>query len=92
MMRWLLLPCGLAVSVGLLLIGFSRAGDDKIWNTVATKAIDFLKGTQQDNGAVTDQDINRLLAWLMVSAVIVVLFNLVADLLYAFLDPRIRYA
>ena len=42
--------------------------------------------------SVTDQDINRLLAWLMVSAVIVVMFNLIADLLYAFLDPRIRYA
>ncbi len=42
--------------------------------------------------AVNDQDINRLLAWLMVSAVIVVAFNLIADLLYAFLDPRIRYA
>ncbi len=42
--------------------------------------------------AVNDQDVNRLLAWLMVSAVIVVAFNLIADLLYAFLDPRIRYA
>ena len=42
--------------------------------------------------SVNDQDVNRLLAWLMVSAVIVVLFNLIADLMYAFLDPRIRYA
>lgn len=42
--------------------------------------------------SVNDQDVNRLLAWLMVSAVIVVMFNLIADLLYAFLDPRIRYA
>ena len=42
--------------------------------------------------SVNDQDVNRLLAWLMVSALIVVVFNLIADLLYAFLDPRIRYA
>lgn len=42
--------------------------------------------------SVNAQDVNRLLAWLMVSAVIVVLFNLFADLLYAYLDPRIRYA
>jgi peptide/nickel transport system permease protein len=42
--------------------------------------------------SVNNQDVNRLLAWLMVSAVIVVVFNLVADLLYALLDPRIRYA
>ena len=41
---------------------------------------------------VNNQDVNRLLAWLMVSAVIVVVFNLIADLLYALLDPRIRYA
>lgn len=42
--------------------------------------------------AVTNQDINRVLAWLMISAVIVIMFNLIADVLYAFLDPRIRYA
>jgi peptide/nickel transport system permease protein len=36
-------------------------------------------------------DINVVLAWLMVTSVIIVLFNLAADILYAFLDPRIRY-
>src|SRR6266487_2583259 len=41
-------------------------------------------------GAQTS-DPNILLAWLTVTAVIVVLFNLIADLLYAVLDPRIRY-
>jgi peptide/nickel transport system permease protein len=40
---------------------------------------------------VTFSDTNVLLAWLMVTAVIVVLFNLIADVLYAVLDPRIRY-
>lgn len=40
--------------------------------------------------AVTQPDVNELLAWLMVSAVIVVTFNLLADLLYGVLDPRIR--
>ena len=42
--------------------------------------------------SVTDQDVNRTLAWLMVAGVVVILFNLLADLLYAVLDPRIRYA
>ena len=37
-------------------------------------------------------DPNVVLAWLMVSAFMVVMFNLVADLLYGVLDPRIRYA
>lgn len=40
--------------------------------------------------AVTKPDVNELLAWLMVSAVIVIAFNLIADLLYGVLDPRIR--
>lgn len=42
--------------------------------------------------SVTTQDTNAVMAWLMVSAVLVILFNLAADLLYAVLDPRIRYA
>jgi peptide/nickel transport system permease protein len=37
-------------------------------------------------------DVNITLAWMMVTSVVVVLFNLIADILYAFLDPRIRYA
>jgi len=40
---------------------------------------------------VTQNDVNILLAWLMVTSVFVVLFNLIADVLYAVLDPRIRY-
>ena len=40
---------------------------------------------------VQTSDVNVLLAWLMVTSVLVVLFNLIADVLYAVLDPRIRY-
>jgi peptide/nickel transport system permease protein len=40
---------------------------------------------------VQTNDVNVLLAWLMVTSVLVVLFNLIADVLYAVLDPRIRY-
>jgi peptide/nickel transport system permease protein len=35
--------------------------------------------------------VNVLLAWLMVTSILVILFNLIADVLYAVLDPRIRY-
>jgi peptide/nickel transport system permease protein len=35
-------------------------------------------------------DTQVLLAWLMITAVLVVLFNLLADILYGVLDPRIR--
>jgi len=41
---------------------------------------------------IGQNDINVVLGWLMVSAVFVVVFNLVADILYAVLDPRIRLA
>jgi peptide/nickel transport system permease protein len=37
-------------------------------------------------------DFNTVLAWLTVAAIIVILFNLIADLLYGVLDPRIRHA
>jgi peptide/nickel transport system permease protein len=42
------------------------------------------------NAALTP-DVNTVLAWLIVTSIIVVVFNLIADLLYAVLDPRIRY-
>jgi peptide/nickel transport system permease protein len=41
--------------------------------------------------AATTLDVYRTMAWLLLSAVVVIGFNLVADLLYAVLDPRIRY-
>ncbi|MGH2705120.1 MAG: ABC transporter permease [Actinomycetota bacterium] len=37
-------------------------------------------------------DVNVVQAWLLVTAVMVVVFNLIADVLYGYLDPRIRYA
>ncbi|HEX8007767.1 MAG TPA: ABC transporter permease, partial [Trebonia sp.] len=37
-------------------------------------------------------DVNVVQAWLMVVATAFILFNVIADVLYALLDPRIRYA
>jgi peptide/nickel transport system permease protein len=31
------------------------------------------------------------MAWLMVTATMIIVFNLVADILYGYLDPRVRY-
>jgi peptide/nickel transport system permease protein len=42
--------------------------------------------------AVTNIDANTTLAGVMITGVIVVVFNLIADLLYAVLDPRTRRA
>jgi peptide/nickel transport system permease protein len=42
--------------------------------------------------AIRTDDVYVTMAWLLVTATVVILFNLIADLLYAVLDPRIRYA
>ena len=36
-------------------------------------------------------DVYAVMAYLLVTSVMIVLFNLIADILYGFLDPRIRY-
>lgn len=41
--------------------------------------------------ALSDRDPYPIMAWLLVVAVVIVVFNLVADLIYGYLDPRIRY-
>jgi peptide/nickel transport system permease protein len=42
--------------------------------------------------AISQRDVNVVMAWLVFAGLVVVAFNLVADLLYGVLDPRIRYA
>ncbi|MBV8691689.1 MAG: ABC transporter permease [Actinobacteria bacterium] len=42
--------------------------------------------------ALLNGDTNVLLPWLMVTALFIILFNLLADVLYGLLDPRIRLA
>ncbi|MGH3869929.1 MAG: ABC transporter permease [Pseudonocardiaceae bacterium] len=42
--------------------------------------------------SVQHYDVYAVAGWLLISATFVILFNLAADLLYAVLDPRIRYA
>lgn len=42
--------------------------------------------------AIDRLDVNVVTGWLVVTAIVVIVFNLVADILYAVLDPRIRNA
>jgi peptide/nickel transport system permease protein len=44
------------------------------------------------NTAIGAEDTYAVAGWVMISAIFVVIFNLLADLLYAVLDPRIRLA
>jgi ABC-type dipeptide/oligopeptide/nickel transport systems, permease components len=41
--------------------------------------------------SIANRDVNAVMAWLLVAAVAVVLFNLLADIVYALIDPRVRY-
>jgi peptide/nickel transport system permease protein len=42
--------------------------------------------------SLESRDFPVLLAMLVISAVFVIIFNLIADILYAVMDPRIRYS
>lgn len=42
--------------------------------------------------SIERNDVYATTGWLLISATFIILFNLAADLLYAVLDPRIRYA
>jgi peptide/nickel transport system permease protein len=41
--------------------------------------------------ALNARDLYEVMAYLLVTAIFIVVFNLIADILYGFLDPRIRY-
>lgn len=41
--------------------------------------------------SITLRDTNAVMGWLLIAAIAVVIFNLIADLLYLLLDPRVRY-
>ena len=41
--------------------------------------------------ALLQNDPYPVMAWLMVTAVMIIIFNLIADIAYGVLDPRVRY-
>src|SRR5258708_24806039 len=43
-------------------------------------------------GSLESRDFPVLLAMLVISGVFVIMFNLIADILFAVMDPRIRYS
>ncbi len=59
---------------------------------VVTETIFSLDGMgQYFIHALNDRDLYPVMAWLMVTGLLVILFNLLADVMYGWLDPRIRY-
>jgi peptide/nickel transport system permease protein len=41
--------------------------------------------------ALGTNDPYPVMAWLMITATLIIVFNLIADILYGILDPRVRY-
>jgi len=70
----------MAIDVGALFGGAIITERVYVWNAMGS----YL------NDALTQEDTYAVVGWVMVAAIFVVLFNLIADLLYAALDPRIR--
>lgn len=71
----------IALSTGWLLTG-----------AVVTEVVFYWPGIgQYAVGAVMSFDFPAIMAFTAISAVIFVLVNLIADLAYAYLDPRVRY-
>jgi peptide/nickel transport system permease protein len=69
-----------AIDFGLLMSGAVITETVFAWNGMGRL---LLRG-------LIDRDANVVQAWLLVSAAMVVLFNLLADIVYGYLDPRIR--
>jgi len=57
------------------------------WNGMGTFFYQALAG-----GSGISPDVYIVQGWLIVAAGAVIIFNILADVMYAFLDPRIRYA
>ncbi len=69
-----------AIDFGLLMSGAVITETVFAWNGMGRL---LLRG-------LIDRDSNVVQAWLLVSATMIVTFNLLADILYGYLDPRIR--
>jgi peptide/nickel transport system permease protein len=70
----------MAIDIGAVFAGAIITESVFNWAGMGRLFIDALRGYES----------NILLAWMMVTGIFVILFNLAADLLYGVLDPRIR--
>jgi peptide/nickel transport system permease protein len=83
-LRTALIPLATVVAVDFAGLVGSTVITERIftWQGMGTMLLD----------GISQRDVYVVLAWLLVVAVVVVVVNLVSDLLYAVLDPRIRVA
>nr|MBA2389832.1 ABC transporter permease [Geodermatophilaceae bacterium] len=69
-----------ALGVGLIMGGAVITEQVFVWHGMGEYLLQSIRGS----------DLNPVLGWMMIAAFFVIGFNLIADLLYAVLDPRIR--
>lgn len=69
-----------ALGVGLIMGGAVITETVFVWHGMGEYLLDSIRAS----------DLNPVLGWMIVAAFFVIGFNLIADLLYAVLDPRIR--
>ncbi len=69
-----------ALGVGLIMGGAVITEQVFVWHGMGEYLLVSIRGS----------DLNPVLGWMMIAAFFVIGFNLIADLLYAVLDPRIR--
>jgi peptide/nickel transport system permease protein len=82
-LRNALIPTTTVVALGVGAIFGGAVITETVFNWNGMGRYLIQNGLQQN-------DVNVVTGWLLVSSFFVVLFNLIADLLYAVLDPRIR--
>jgi len=69
-----------ALGVGLIMGGAVITETVFVWHGMGEYLLQSING----------DDLNPVLGWMIIAAFFVIAFNLIADLLYAVLDPRIR--
>ena len=70
------------IDIGYLITGVVLLEVTFNWNGLGTLA----------QTAIQQNDIPLIMGTVLITAVFIVLFNLMVDLIYVFIDPRIRYS
>lgn len=91
--RRVVLAHGLRTSIAPMLTVVAAGGAVILGESVVTEQVFQWRGMGDllVTGIQTN-DVYVVLGWLLVAGTLIMFFNLIADVLYALLDPRIRYA
>lgn len=90
--RRVILAHGLRTAFAPMLTVFSASAAVVLGESVVTEHVFQWRGMGDLLViGIRTNDVYVVLAWLLAAGLLIMVFNLIADVLYAFLDPRIRY-